>query len=396
MTAGGRVRSVRAVMQPLASPSSPGPRARSPEHPPAQEPALRIAMLAPPWIPVPAPGYGGIEAVVEALTAELVRRGHEVTLFAAPGSTSTAAVQTLLAGPHPDEIGAAQYEADHVARAFDAIEATGAAGRPYDVVHDHCGFTALAMANRIAVPLVHTIHGAFTPGIRAFYDEHAAKAEIVAISRSQRQEAPPGLRAIRVIPNPLALDGWTFSEAKGRHLVWLGRMTEYKGPHRAIDVAVAAGRPVVLAGPVQPGQEAFFAEHVEPRLQLPGVSYIGEVHGKAKERLLAGAAALLMPVRWSEPFGMVMIEALAAGTPVIAFAEGAAPEIVIDGVNGYLVADEREMAGAIAALPAIDPRRCRAGVASRYGVAAIADRYLEAYRHAASREAPPLTTVRRR
>jgi glycosyltransferase involved in cell wall biosynthesis len=342
-------------------------------------------MLAPPWIPIPAPGYGGIEAVVEVLTGELVRLGHEVKLFAAPGSRSEAAVIPLLEAPHPHEIGAAEYEADHVARAFDAIDAAGAHGWPFDVVHDHCGFTALAMANRLEVPLVHTIHGAFSPDNRSFYGAHAAKAELVTISRKQRLEGPSAVGGTWMIPNPIRIREWEFSAHKGRHLVWLGRMTDYKGPHRAIDVAAAAGRRIVLAGPVQPGQEAFFAEEVEPRLAPPAVSFVGEVKGKAKQRFLAGAAALLMPIRWSEPFGMVMIEALAAGTPVIAFPEGAAEDIVVDGVNGFLVQDEDEMAAAVQELAAIDPYRCRASVASRYDVAAIARRYLEVYRHACGR-----------
>ena len=123
---------------------------------------LRVAMLAPPWIAVPPPGYGGIEAVVAMLCDELVRRGHEVTLFAAPGSCSSAECRPLLDRPHPEAMGSARYEGDHVARAFTAIDAERRRGRPYDVVHDHCGFTAFAMADRIATPLVHTLHGPFT------------------------------------------------------------------------------------------------------------------------------------------------------------------------------------------------------------------------------------------
>jgi len=141
-------------------------------------------MLAPPWITVPPPGYGGVEEVVSVLTEALVRRGHAVTLFCAPGSTSTATVVPLLDAPHPDEIERSLYEVDHVARAFEAIDRAAGYGR-FDVIHDHCGFTALAMADRIDTPIVHTLHGQFTPSTSAFYLRHADKAALVGISRAQ-------------------------------------------------------------------------------------------------------------------------------------------------------------------------------------------------------------------
>jgi glycosyltransferase involved in cell wall biosynthesis len=272
-----------------------------------------------------------------------------------------------------------------VARAFAQVERAATSGRSFDVVHDHCGFTALAMADRIATPLVHTLHGAFTAETRAFYERHGSKAEIVAISLAQRRTAPPALRDARVIPNPIAVDRCAFRAEKEDYLLWLGRMAECKGPHRAIDVARLARRPIVIAGPIQPGQERFFDEEIGPRL-LPGrQEYVGEVSGTPKQQLIARAAALLMPIRWAEPFGMVMIEALAAGTPVIAFPEGAAPEIVIDGENGFLVADEKEMAAATARLRTIDPAACRASVAARYDGAVVARRYVAAYRAARDR-----------
>ena len=364
-----------------AIPTAPRSGSRTP-HRNERDDLLSIAMLAPPWIAVPPTGYGGIEAVIDVLCDELIEGGHSVALFAAPGSHSRATVVPVLSAPHPEAIGSALFEADHVARAFEQIERAATSGRPFDVVHDHCGFTALAMADRIATPLVHTLHGPFTADTRAFYARHGDKAQIVAISQTQRQSAPPALRDTRVIPNPIAVDRCAFRAEKDEYLLWLGRMAECKGPHRAIDVARLADRPIVIAGPVQPGQERFFDEEIEPRL-LPGRhEYIGEVSGTPKQQLLARAAALLMPIRWAEPFGMVMIEALAAGTPVIAFPEGAATEIVIDGENGFLVADEEEMAEATARLHTIDPRHCRASVAGRYDGPVVARRYVAAYRAA--------------
>ena len=310
---------------------------------------LRIAMLAPPWISVPAPGYGGVESVVSALTEALVHRGHDVTLFCAPGSASSANVVTLLDTSHPDEIERSLYEVDHVARAFDEIDI--AANRDqFDVVHDHCGFTALAMANRIETPLVHTLHGPFTPDTAAFYARHGHKAALVGISRAQLLSAPPGLGPIGSIPNPIDMRAWPLQEHKDDYLLWIGRMTPEKGPHRAIEAARAADVPLVLAGVIQPGQQAFFDREVAPHIDGDRIRFVGEVGGSAKRTLFAHARGLLMPIRWDEPFGMVMVEALACGTPVIAFPEGAVRELVIDGKTGFLVDDEREMAEAVGRL----------------------------------------------
>jgi glycosyltransferase involved in cell wall biosynthesis len=343
---------------------------------------LRIAMLAPPWIPIPAPGYGGIEAVVHQLCEQLVARGHDVTLFAAPGSRSSATVRPLLEHAYPDAIGEPPYEADHVAVAMREIDDAAAAGAPFDVVHDHSGFTAVAMADRLATPMVHTIHGPFEPGIGAFYRRHGHKATLVAISSAQRRSAPPDVRIAAVVPNPLAVSDWPLVRHKEPYLLWLGRMHETKGPHRAIVAARLARRPLVLAGPVQTGQERFFAEQVEPYVDGRCVRYAGEVGGLHKRRLISTAAAMLMPIRWEEPFGMVMIEALACGTPVIAFPEGAAQDIVIDGVNGFLVEDEEAMAAAVDRLGEIDPVACRASVSGRYDVDAVTAAYKRLYRRA--------------
>lgn len=351
---------------------------------PRTEPArkggpLSIAVLAPPWIPVPPPAYGGIESVIALLSAELVRRGHDVQLFCAPGSHSTAQVHPLLEEPQPEVIGSAQFEADHVARAFSVIDERGKSRNPFDVVHDHCGFTALAMADRITTPLVHTIHGPFTREMAAFYRRHGAKGRLVCISRSQARAAPAAVKIDAVVPNPVEIPIEPVSSRRGEYLLWMGRITPEKGPHRAIEVARAAGRPLILAGPVQRANERFFAEQIKPHVDGRSVRYVGEVGGVVKQRLFAQAHAFLMPIRWAEPFGMVMIEALAAGTPVIAFRQASAPEIVDHGTTGFLVEDEQEMAAAVSRVTTLDPARCRAA-ASRWSPAAIAARYESVYR----------------
>jgi glycosyltransferase involved in cell wall biosynthesis len=337
-------------------------------------------MLAPPWISVPPDGYGGIETVVSLLSDELVRRGHMVTLFCAAGSRSAAVVRPLLDDPHPDRIGEALFEADHVARAFAEIEAAADAGRPFDIVHDHSGFTALAMADSLSIPLVHTLHGEFDRHTGGFYARHGHNATLVALSEAQKSTAPLGVEVAAVIPNPVAVADWPFQERKDDYLLWIGRICADKGPERAIDAARRAGRRLVLAGPVQPGQEDFFDTEVAPHVDGRRVTYVGEVAGAAKLELFARARAMLMPITWAEPFGMVMAEALACGTPVIAFPEGAACEIVVDGENGLLVADEVAMAAAINRVHRISPWICRRSVATRYDVRRVAARYEALYR----------------
>ena len=346
-----------------------------------------LAMLAPPWIPIPPPAYGGIEHVVSLLTAGLVDAGHRVTLFAAPGSRSPAEVHSPLAEPHPDEIQFSLFEVDHVARSFDAIDAAAEDGDPFDLVHDHTGFSALAMAGRLQTPLVHTLHGPFEPDAFRFYSCHGAKAQLVAISAAQRESAPEHLRdGIAVVPNPLDVDACPFSEAAGEYLLWVGRMNDDKGPQRAIAAARAAGLPLVVAGPVQTGQEEFFAREVEPHIDGDTVRYAGEVGGQDKDELYLGARALLMPIRWEEPFGMVMVEAMACGTPVIAFPEGSAPEVVIDGETGFVVEDEEAMARAVGRLDEIDRGRCRESVRERFDVPKVVARYERVYDRARRRD----------
>jgi glycosyltransferase involved in cell wall biosynthesis len=346
-----------------------------------------VALLAPPWIPIPPPAYGGIEQVVRLLAAGLVDAGHRVTLFAPPGSKSAADVRSPLSAAHPDEIQFSMWEVDHVARSFDAIDAAAADGDPFHVVHDHTGFAALAMAGRLDTPLVHTLHGPFEPDLFRFYACHGEKAQLVAISAAQRAAAPEHLRrSIEVVYNPLAVEEWPFAEQTGGYALWIGRMNDDKGPQRAIAAARAAGVPLVLAGPVHAGQEEFFAREVEPHIDGDAVRYEGEVGDDGKRELYLGARVLLMPIRWAEPFGMVMVESLACGTPVIAFAEGSAPEVVIDGETGFVVDDEAAMIHAIEEIGEIDRRRCRESVQERFGVTSVVAGYERVYERARGRD----------
>jgi len=362
-----------------------------PAHGPAaeREPVeriLRIAMLAPPWIPVPPPGYGGVEEVLALLCDALVERGQDVELFCAPGSSSKARLRPLLPAAHPEAIERALFEADHTARAFAAVDEAARSGNPFDLVHDHTGYTALAMADRLGTPLVHTVHGPFDQDTTEFYDHHGRNGSMVCISHSQARDAPGGANVVAVVHNPIDVGSWPVGLHKQDYLLWVGRFVPEKGPQRAIRIARAARRPLVLAGVVQPRHERFFATEIQPHIDGQAVQYVGEVGGARKQRLFADAFAFLMPITWPEPFGMVMVEALAAATPVLAFAHGAAPEIIEHGKTGFLVQDEDEMAALVDKAGQFDPLQCRRS-AERFSPDRVAARYEAAYRRALDRAA---------
>jgi len=344
-------------------------------------------MVAPPWISIPAPTYGGIEEVVRLLCQGLVAHGHQVTLFAAPESESDARVVAVLDEPQPDQIEHSLIEAAHVGSVFDRIDRERVDGAGFDVVHDHCPAVALAMADRLREPLVHTLHGPFDEERTELYRRQGHKATLVAISDSQRSQAPDGVDCRHVVPNPIDLDEWPFQAEKAGELLFLGRIDPDKGPHRAIEAAQRAGRRLAVAGPVQPDGQEFFATLVKPHLDGDRVRFLGALGGDDKRQALARARGLLMPIEWPEPFGLVMIEALATGTPVIAFDRGAASEIVVDGENGFLVEDVDGMAAAIERLDQIDAHHCRSSV-QRFHVSAVCAAYERVYAEAISRTAP--------
>jgi glycosyltransferase involved in cell wall biosynthesis len=278
------------------------------------------------------------------------------------------------------------FEADHAARAFEAFDAAAAGGNPFDVVHDHHGYAALAMADRIEQPLVHTVHGPFDEDTSPYYDHHGAKGSVVCISRSQASQAPAGANVRTVVFNPIDLDTWPVGFEKDDYLFWIGRFAPEKGAHRAIAVAHEARRRLILAGVVQAGQERYFANEIQPHVDGDRIQFVGEVGGARKRQLFAQAWAFLMPITWPEPFGMVMVEALAAGTPVLAFPNGAASEIVEHGKNGFLVDDQQEMAAVVARVREIEPEECRRS-ARRFSPDRVAEGYEAAYSDAIERHA---------
>jgi glycosyltransferase involved in cell wall biosynthesis len=231
---------------------------------------------------------------------------------------------------------------------------------------------------------VHTLHGPFDDATAEFYAQHAHKGALVAISRAQAEMAPEGVEVAAVVPNPIDVEAIPLRrEGRGEHLLWLNRFAEVKGADRAIEVAKRAGRPLVLAGPVQEGQAEHFQQDVEPHVDDEQVKYVGEVGGDDKLELIGSSAALLMPIRWPEPFGMAMVEAMACGTPVLAFREGSTPEVVEEGVSGFVCDDEEAMAEAVGRLGELDPDGCRRS-AERFRPDVVAELYEQAYVQAAA------------
>ncbi|MDA0140934.1 glycosyltransferase [Solirubrobacter deserti] len=337
---------------------------------------LRIALLAPPWRPVTPTSDGAVEAALASLADALVAAGHDVTLYAAPGSRSLARIVSVLDRAHEREVGSSMVEADHAACAFAAIERAELDGMPFDLVHDHSGWTALAMADRLAVPVVHTVHRPFDEATRDWYRAHGAKAALVCLSRAHAAAGPAGVRVDAVVPNPVEV----VSAAKDDFLLWVGRIAPGTGADRAIRVARAAGRPLVLAGAVEREAEAYFSEAIAPHVEGPQVTHVSDLGGARKRELLRRARAILMPTMWVEPFGMTMVEAMAAGTPVIAAPRGSALEVIDDGRTGVFVNDEAELAAALDRVDAIDLDRCRARAEERFGPKAVAQRYAAVYR----------------
>jgi glycosyltransferase involved in cell wall biosynthesis len=343
----------------------------------------RIALIAPPWYPVPPVGYGGTELVVGLLTRELRAQGHEVLLFAAQGS----GLATHVAAParwgldlgRPEERMRETAYAATVLRALQVSE-------PVDVVHDHCGGAMLLGATLLRrAPVVHTVHGFISEAERTCLTSLPGGLGLIAISHAQRRSAP-GLPWVGTVHNAVALDALRVGTRaeKEPYLLCLARVCAAKGQHLAIEVARRTGRRLVLAGKVETAAESleYHRRCVAPAVDGDRVVHLHNVAGEEKARLLARATALLAPLQWEEPFGLALAEAMASGTPVLAFPRGAAPELVVPGVTGLLVRDVEEMAAAVDAAAAMDPQACAALARWRFSPARAAADYLAAYERA--------------
>ncbi|MCH8065883.1 MAG: glycosyltransferase family 4 protein [Chloroflexi bacterium] len=337
---------------------------------------MRILQLAPLWETVPPPGYGGTEAVVSILCEELVRRGVDVTLCASGDSLTSARLQSVYdrsLGRADDLEDPSPYHWMHA-----ALSLRGAEG--YDLVHNHAGELAMAMSHLVDAPMLTTMHNGITQDTQFVWDHYEGWYN--TISHAQRASMPMTRsgKFVGVVQNAIDVESFPFSSQKDEYLLFLSRISSGKGAHLAIEAARRLGRRLIIAGKVDRVDRAYYDEAVQPLIDGEQVVFFGEADACAKRELYQRAYCLLLPLCWEEPFGLVMTEAMACGTPVVAFARGAAPEIVVDGETGYLVEDVDGMVEAVRNVDRIDPARCRQHVSDRFSPQVMAERYLASYR----------------
>ena len=334
---------------------------------------MRIAQIAPLTEAVPPKLYGGTERVVSFLTEELVAMGHDVTLFASGDSVTRAKLEAVW----PRALRLDPTIRDFMGPHMLLMERVRQMANEFDVLHFHMDYWAASLFSRQAVPFLTTLHGRLDlPELRPVYAE-LPPMNLVSISDSQREPLPEG-NFIKTVLHGLPEFLLTPRAMTQDYVAFLGRICPEKRPDRAIRIARAAGVPLKLAAKVDRADAEYHEEHIRPMLG-PDAELIGEIDDRAKPDFLSGAKALLMPIDWPEPFGLVMIEAMACGTPVIAFGHGSVPEIIEDGVTGFIVKDEAEAAAALQRVDTLSRTRIRAEFERRFTARRMAEDYLDMY-----------------
>jgi glycosyltransferase involved in cell wall biosynthesis len=344
---------------------------------------MRAALISPLYETVPPIAYGGTERVIAALADQLVRLGHDVTLFAAGGSDTAATL--VAASDAPLRFAMNRLELEQIAphlhlQMLAEVYARAEAGE-FDIVHAHTDIWTLPFAHSCAVPTVVTMHGRLDLDVVRTVLPMYPDTPLVSISDHQRRAvADLSLRWMATCPNGLDLSAY-FAEPStgpGDYLAFVGRITPEKRPDWAVEVAVRSGRPLRVAAKVDPLDVDYWHEQIEPLFEAHDVDFVGEIGEADKPAFFAGAAATLFPIDWPEPFGLVMIESLASGTPVIALRNGSVPEVLSDGQSGFICDSLAEMVDAVERLPELSPTACRAE-ADRFTAASMAEDYLNVY-----------------
>ena len=336
---------------------------------------MKIAQVAPLYESVPPKLYGGTERVVSYLTEELVRHGHEVTLFASGDSLTEARLvpmckQSLRLAP--DCVDPLAHHVLMIERVLDDME-------DFDLIHFHIDYLHYPRTRNANVAALTTLHGRLDIADLAPLYQRFRDVPVVSISDSQR-EPLPWLNFQRTVYHGLPVDGLKFQPVPGKYLAFLGRISPEKGLDQAIAIARQAGVELKIAAKIDRVDQAYFDEIIKPLLSGPGVDFVGEISQSEKSEFLGGALALLCPVQWPEPFGLVMIEAMSCGTPVIAYPRGSVPELVEDGVSGFIVRNIPHAANAVGGAAGLSRQRCREYFERRFSAARMCEDYLEVYK----------------
>ncbi len=335
---------------------------------------MRIAQVAPLFESVPPHAYGGTERVVAYLTEDLVRRGHEVTLFASADSRTSARLvpgcrRSLRADP-----GAGDAIAHHLV----LIEQVFSRAAQFDVIHFHVDYLHFPVTRRAGWRSVTTLHGRLDlPELQALYDEFT-EMPVVSISAAQRRPLPQA-NWQGTVHHGLPADLFAYRSRPGAYLAFLGRVSPEKRVDRAVEIARRAGLPLRVAAKIDCADRAYYEAGIAPLLALPFVEFVGEIGEREKNAFLGNAQALLFPIDWAEPFGLVMIEAMACGTPVVAWRGGSVEEIVVDGVTGFIVDNMEDAVAATRRIPSLDRLACRRHFETAFTASRMAEDYLAVY-----------------
>jgi glycosyltransferase involved in cell wall biosynthesis len=341
---------------------------------------MKIAQVSPLFESVPPKAYGGTERVISYLTEELVKRGHEVTLFASGDSITSATLISAVSSsirPDPENLAWLAYHTIH-------MDLVSQLAHTFDIIHFHTDYLHFPLARKLGTPHVTTLHGRQDlPELAPIYQQFA-DLPLVSISNSQRGPLPHA-NWIDTVYHGLPSDLYSFCATPGNYFAFVGRVSPEKRLDRAIEIAEQCGMPLYVAAKIDKADEPYFNECIKPLFRKPCVTYVGEVCEKEKGELLEHAKALLFPIDWPEPFGLVMIESLSCGTPVIAYRNGSIPEIMEDGVTGFVVSNQDEAVRAAMRIDDIDRNGCRSVFERRFTAAHMADNYLRVYQGLLSR-----------
>lgn len=336
---------------------------------------MKIAQISPLWERVPPPAYGGIELVVALLCNELVQRGHEVTLFASGDSITSAKLESV----HPQALRLDSsikeygiYEMLQLSKVYERAD-------EFDIIHSHMGCAALPYANLVKTPTVHTLHGIFTPDNEKMFI-HARSQPYVSISNAQRKDKL-GLNCIATVYNGIDVERYKFypEPQNPPYLAFLGRLSPEKGPHLAIEIAKRSGWNLKMAGKVDVVDQEYFEQEIKPHIDGKQIEYLGEANHDQKTFLMGNAVATLFPITWQEPFGLVMIESMAVGTPVIAMQLGSTKEVIADGKTGFLCENVEECVAALDKVHQINRDACREHVIANFSAQKMTEGYEAVY-----------------